>query len=220
MDAAPPLDPAPRARPPLIRLGRHLRDAFDRLIAASSLVANDPVLDVRAFPWTAALRRDWRAIREEAGSAAGAELVLWGHGRRIDANAARCPRTAALVATIPGLDSAIISTLPPGAHVPAHRGATKGLITCHLGLAVPRDGDVRMRVADRTMRWSEGETLVFDDTYRHESWNEAAGPRVVLLVRFARPLRNPGKWIAELLRRHGARAAFGRWPARSRLIDA
>src|SRR3546814_18910846 len=47
--------------------------------------------------------------------------------------------------------------------------STKGLLTCHLGLIVPRDGDVRMRIGDRIIRW-EGETLVFDDTHPHEVW--------------------------------------------------
>ena len=47
------------------------------------------------------------------------------------------------------------------------------------------------------MRWAEGETLVFDDTYQHEVWNDTDGTRVVLLIQFERPLRNPGKWIAD-----------------------
>ena len=40
-------------RPLIIRIGKHLRGLFDRMIAASSLVANDPVLDMRHFGWTA-----------------------------------------------------------------------------------------------------------------------------------------------------------------------
>ena len=57
-------------RPALIRYGKHLRGAFDRLIASSSLVPNDPVLDVRDFAWTHALRENWQAIRDEAIGAA------------------------------------------------------------------------------------------------------------------------------------------------------
>ncbi|MGC6727993.1 aspartyl/asparaginyl beta-hydroxylase domain-containing protein, partial [Escherichia coli] len=90
---------------------------------------------------------------------------------RVDENLARCPHTSQLIEQIPGLNSAIFSILAPGTHIPAHRGVTKGLITCHLGLVVPRDGDVRMRIGNRTVRWAEGETLVFDDTYDHEVWN-------------------------------------------------
>lgn len=223
---------AQAGRPLVIRVGKHLRGLFDRLIASSSLVPNDPVLDVRDFGWTQLLRDDWQAIRDEAaavalhGSASPSlatispdhraiaevdkwrSFFLWGYGFRIDENADRCPRTAALVEQVPGLNSAFFSILSPGTHIPEHRGVTKGLITCHLGLIVPRDGDVRMRVRDRVVRWAEGETLVFDDTYSHEVWNETQGTRVVLLIQFARPLRNPGKWIADRFMAVIRRSAF------------
>jgi|GEM_PF-221149 len=219
-------------RPLIIRLGKHLRGVFDRMIASSSLVPNDPVLDVRDFAWTQMLRANWQAIRDEAiavalhGDAAPSlatispdhraiaavdqwrSFFLWGYGYAIEDNLARCPATRRVVESIPGLNSAFFSILAPGTHIPDHRGVTKGLITCHLGLIVPRDGDVRMRVHDRIVRWAEGETLVFDDTYRHEVWNDTAGTRVVLLIQFERPLRNPGKWIADTFLRVIRRSAF------------
>jgi beta-hydroxylase len=219
-------------RPLIIRVGKHLRGVFDRLIAGSSLVSNDPVLDVREFAWTQILRENWEAIRDEAravalvGHAAPSlatispdhrsiaeidkwrSFFLWGYGYPIDDNLARCPKTKAAIERIPGLNSAFFSILAPGTHIPDHRGVTKGLITCHLGLIVPRDGDVRMRVADRIVRWAEGETLVFDDTYQHEVWNDTDGTRVVLLIQFERPLRQPGKWFADLFLGFVKRSAF------------
>lgn len=173
-----------------------LRGPLDRLIASCSLVATGPVLDVRDFPWTALLRENWRAIREETAAARNHLMV---RGRGLDDALSRCPVTASLVHQIPGLVNATISTLAAGAHVPAHRGATKGLITCHLGLTVPRDGDVRMALEDRVVRWAEGETLVFDDSYAHECWNEAKAPRTVLHLQFRRPLKQPARWLAERL---------------------
>ncbi len=223
---------AERGRPLIIRFGKHLRGIFDRLIASSSLVSNAPVLDVRDFAWTALLRANWAAIRDEAtrvalrGEASPSlatispdhraiaevdkwrSFFLWGYGYPIEDNLVRCPQTQAVVEQIPGLNSAFFSILAPGTHIPQHRGVTKGLITCHLGLIVPRDGDVRMRVHDRTVRWAEGETLVFDDTYDHEVWNDTSGTRVVLLIQFARPLRNPGKWFADLFLGVVRRSAF------------
>jgi aspartyl/asparaginyl beta-hydroxylase (cupin superfamily) len=242
---------AERGRPLIVRIGKHLRGVFDRLIASSSLVPNDPVLDVRDFPWTAMLRDHWQAIRDEAisvalkGEAAPSlatispdhraiaqvnmwrSYFLWGYGFPIDENLGRCPQTAALVARIPGLNSAFFSILAPGTHIPDHRGVTKGLITCHLGLIVPRDGDVRMRVGDRVVRWAEGETLVFDDTYSHEVWNATEGTRVVLLIQFERPLRNPGKWFADFFLGSVRRSAFVqeardnvlRWNAAMKQLD-
>lgn len=223
---------AERNRPFLIKYGKHLRGIFDRLIASSSLVSNDPVLDVRDFAWTAMLRDHWQVIRDEAvavalqGAAAPSlatispdhraiakidmwrSFFLWGYGFPIPENLAKCPETQKLVERIPGLNSAFFSILAPGTHIPDHRGVSKGLITCHLGLIVPQDGDVRMRVNDRIVRWAEGETLVFDDTYQHEVWNETGGTRVVLLIQFERPLRQPGKAIADFFLGFVRRSAF------------
>lgn len=205
----------------LYRLGKRLRGRLDGLIARSSLVSNDPVLDARQFAWTKLLRDNWRVIRDEAaaviahpeevpqlakvspdhGRIAGdgkwRSFFLHGYGFPIAQNLARCPRTAEIVAQIPGLNSAFFSILQPGSHIPRHRGVTKGLLTCHLGLFVPK-GRVTMFVHDSFVRWDEGETLVFDDTYQHEVWNDTAETRVVLLVQFARPLRQPGRAVADL----------------------
>ncbi len=248
-------DPPLRAdpdRPWLIKYGKHLRGIFDRLVAASSLIPNEPVLDVRDFPWTAVLRENWEAIREEARAAAlgcrpapplaaispdhraiaplskWRSYFLWGYGYSIEENLAHCPVTSALVARVPGLNTAFFSILAPGTHIPEHRGVTKGLVTCHLGLVVPRDGDAKMRIGDRMVRWSEGETLIFDDTYRHEVWNESGGNRVVLVIQFRRPLRQPGRWFVDallkVLRRSAfvqeARANVMRWNSATRTMDS
>lgn len=182
--------------------GRSFRHMVDRLLAASSLIPNDPVLDMRDFAWTAMLRANWRMIRDEAaaklsGTGRPQRLALFEHGAVAGLDG--CPQTAQALSQIPGLVSARYSTLASGIHVPRRRGATKGLVTCHLALQVPRDGDVRMALADRVLRWSEGETLVFDDSYEHELWNEASAGRTVLHLQFRRPLKQPARWLAERL---------------------
>ena len=221
-------------RPFIVRLGKRLRRTVDRIVARSSLVPNDPVLDAALFPWTQLLRGDWRAIREEAlavtrdGDAVPAlnrvspdhariaaddkwrSFFLIGYGARVEQNVARCPRTAAVLAQVPGLNSGFFSILRPGTHIPAHRGVTKGLLTCHLGLQVPMDGPIRMNVGSKTVGWAEGETLVFDDTWEHEVWNATNGTRIVLLVQFERPLRQPGRLIADLFLRGIRRSPFVR----------
>jgi beta-hydroxylase len=81
-------------------------------------------------------------------------------------------------------------------------------MTCHLGLQVPESGSVRMNVGPETVGWAEGETLVFDDTYEHEVWNDTDGTRIVLLVQFERPLRQPGRLVADLFLGGIRRSAF------------
>jgi ornithine lipid ester-linked acyl 2-hydroxylase len=217
---APAKFPQPK-RPLSIRIGKKLRRKADALIERSSLVSNAPVLYAPDFGWTQILRDNWQTILGEAQAVLrNPEAVplldevspdhkriappgkwrsffLRGYGCDIAENMARCPRTTALVRRIPGLNSAFFSILAPGAHIPPHRGVTKGLMTCHLGLIVP-DGNVRMRVDREILRWDAGQTLRFDDTYAHEVWNDTDETRVVLLVQFARPLRAPGKWLADL----------------------
>ena len=238
-------------RPLSVRFGRKFRRPFDALIERSSIVANDPVLDSRSFAWTALLRENWRTIRDEALDVlAEPETIplldaispdheriappgkwrsyfLHGYGCAVTENLECCPKTADIVARIPNLNSAFFSILAPGAHIPPHRGVTKGLLTCHLGLIVPA-GRLRMRVDQEYVRWREGETLVFDDTFQHEVWNDTDETRVVLLVQFGRPLRAPGRWLAAAFLwgvRHSpfvreARRNVGLWNATMGKVEA
>jgi len=51
------------------------------------------------------------------------------------------------------------------------------------------------QIAEETREWREGEFLVFDETNRHEAWNNSNEPRVVLFLQVMRPMRWPG-WLA------------------------
>ena len=73
-----------------------------------------------------------------------------------------------------------------GGFLDRHAGELRAVLRCHLPLAVPV-GDLGLEVAGETLRWREGECLVFDDTVEHTAWNLGAGDRTVLLVTFARP---------------------------------
>jgi beta-hydroxylase len=46
-------------------------------------------------------------------------------------------------------------------------------------------------VDSEVAHWEEGRSVVFDDTYMHEVWNETDEERVVLFVDFTRPLPFP-----------------------------
>jgi aspartyl/asparaginyl beta-hydroxylase (cupin superfamily) len=209
-------------RSPIYRAIKAVRHQLDGLIVRCSLIGDEAVLDAAAFPWTKALQNEWRVVRAEAEALMARvdevpplrsvspdhrrimrddlwrSFFLYGYGYRVEANIARCPRTAALVEQIPGLNSAFFSILTPGAHIRAHRGPTKALITCHLGLMVPNHDSCRMKLDDRIVGWREGEFLIFDDTRRHEVWHEGDAPRVVLLIQVRRPLRGFGKIVADL----------------------
>jgi len=59
----------------------------------------------------------------------------------------------------------------------------------------PEDPRAALRLSDPGRRgrahWEEGGSLLFDDTFDHEAWNDTDGVRVVLFVDVVRPLRFP-----------------------------
>ena len=120
--------------------------------------------------------------------------TYWLLGAGIDCreNQARCPQTTQRLRRIPGVLNAFFSILAPGKKIPPHRGAYNGILRCHLALIVPEPvAHVAIRVGPHICHWREGETLIFDDSFNHEVWNDTDGYRVVLFVDFARPLRQP-----------------------------
>jgi len=222
-----------QGRPLHYRFAKKQRHRANDLIARSSLISNDPVLDPSGFDWTAKLARNWEAIRDEAlaiyrhrdaipplreispdhrrimGDNSWRSFFLIGYGIRAEQNIARAPRTAALLQGIPGLNSAFFSILAPGSVIVPHRGVTKAFITAHLGLVVPKDREnLWMRVDEQRVHWREGEWLIFDDTYEHEVRNDTDETRIVLLCQVERPLRAPGSWVASALMNYVRRSAF------------
>jgi aspartyl/asparaginyl beta-hydroxylase (cupin superfamily) len=220
-------------RSPLIRLGARIRPAINRAAARASLVPLTPLLDDAVLDWTAPLRSHWREIAAEANAALTTPELLprlneispdheriaadgrWrcfflvGYGQKIAANCARAPRTAALIAGIPRLNSAFFSILENGAVIPPHNGVTRGLLTWHLGLRTPQDTDnCWLRVDSEKVHWREGEAILFDDTYRHEVRNDTPEYRIILLVQVTRPMAAPWRWLPNLFLWGIKRSAF------------
>jgi beta-hydroxylase len=206
--------------PPLYRIGKRFRHRISAVIARSSKVGNTPVYDPALFPWIAGLEARWQEIRAELEAVLAREAAipplaeispdhrriappdkwksffLYGYGFAKPENIARCPKTAEAVSGIPGLNSAFFSILAPGAHIPRHRGVTKAILTAHLGLIVPAKREAcRMQVDEEILTWQPGKTLVFDDTYFHEVWNDTDEQRVILLIQF----RRPTGWLGRLV---------------------
>ena len=201
-----------RLRKSISRWGDRRRDALEAWLGAQSPVGSSELIAADHLPWIAALEANWTTIRSElegvlktrARMPSLQELsplqntitrdevwkvfIFRAYGMRSDVNCAACPETARLIDAIPDCEVAFFSVLEPGAHLSAHRGAYKGLIRTHLGLMVPEPRDkVRMQVGQETIVWEEGRAVVFDDTYRHEVWNDTDGLRVVLLIDVPRP---------------------------------
>ncbi len=125
----------------------------------------------------------WRELNR---SARWSSFHLYRHGERNDAHCARCPRTvAALEATeimrVPEHSpEALFSLLKAGTHIPPHTGVINGRLTVHLPLIVPQNCGA-LKAGDEARPWSEGNCLIFDDSFVHEAWNHSAEDRAVLI---------------------------------------
>lgn len=197
-------------------LGGKLLWTFERVVAAGSLVGNSPILEADLFGWVRRLEENWLVIRHELEGVLRhydripnfqeistdqtalttddkwKTFFFYGMGYKADGNCARCPETTRLIEQIPGMTTAFFSILSPHKHIPAHRGLYKGFLRYHLGLIVPEPrAACRLRVADQIVHWEEGKSIIFDDTYDHEVWNDTDGIRVVLFLDVIRPLRFP-----------------------------
>lgn len=96
----------------------------------------------------------------------------------------------------PGPDDRLPVILGPGKRLPPHYGPYRGVLRHHLALVVPEPADAcGIRVGGQVRHWTEGQSLVFDDTYEHEAWNDTEGERVVLFLDIRRPLQRPVSWI-------------------------
>jgi len=224
------------------RVGRGILVATDRFFARQSLIGDPPVVDRRALPWVARIEAEWKEVRLELDALLEQrELIpafheiqpdqynlsqddlwktcfLFAYGLRSDRNCARCPQTVRLLESIPGITLAWFSILGPGKHVPRHAGISKGVIRCHLGLTIPRGpGRCEMEVDGTFNRWEEGRLLLFDDSRRHEVWNDTQEERVVLLFDVVRPMRWRGRALMSALVRILRISPFVRTARRNQL---
>jgi ornithine lipid ester-linked acyl 2-hydroxylase len=199
-----------------IEVGERVLAPVERFIGRRSLVGDATFFALERFSWVTHIERNWTVIREEVERLLEDQAALpnfqdiskdqieitdddrwktfflYGYGFEAKLGVEMCPRTAALVREIPGMTTAMISILSPRKHILAHRGPYKGVLRYHLGLVVPEDAEsCRIRVGDDVRHWHEGESLVFDDTFDHEVWNDTDETRVVLFVDVLRPLPFP-----------------------------
>ncbi|MFI5008736.1 MAG: aspartyl/asparaginyl beta-hydroxylase domain-containing protein [Solirubrobacterales bacterium] len=207
-----------------ILVGERILAPIERFIGRRSLVGDEAFFPLERFPWVEHVERNWETIREELlGVLKDREALpnfqdiskdqieitdddrwktffLYGYGFQADVGVEMCPRTAALMREIPGMTTAMLSILSPHKHILDHRGPYKGVLRYHLGLIVPREAErCRIRVGEEFRHWEEGRSMIFDDTFNHEVWNDTDETRVVLFVDVLRPLPFPESLVNRLI---------------------
>jgi len=207
-----------------IAVGERILAPVERFIGRRSLVGDATFFALERFSWVEHIERNAHVIGEELErvledraalpnfqdiSKDQIEITdddrwktffLYGYGFEATLGVEMCPRTAALMRDIPGMTTAMFSILSPRKHILEHRGPYKGVLRYHLGLIVPNDAQAcRIRVGDDVRHWEAGGSMVFDDTFNHEVWNDTDETRVVLFVDVLRPLPEPWSTVNRLI---------------------
>lgn len=179
-------------------------------------ISAPPILDATTeFPNSAKFIAAWQGIRDEAfavhlnraprfhdimpeqseiSANDGLDwrmFILKAYDVAVPQNLARMPILSQLLFECPEVKSAAISFLAPGKHIPSHRGPFRGIMRFHLGLEIPRQADGRpatvMVIDGQERRISDGEGMLWDDTFPHAVTNYANQARLALLLDVWRP---------------------------------
>lgn len=224
MSSKPSSKPASLSRRLGKKAGKHFLRWAGRFQARHSLVSTTPVIPNTEFPQVSQLEDAYSDIRAEldillenpedlptfhqmspdqARISKGNNwktFAFYVYGQRVDENCDLCPKTAAVLDSLPGMQTAMFSILAPRYHIPAHKGPTRAMVRAQLALKVPADSEkVWIRVHDQILHWEEGKVMLFDDTYDHEVRNDTDETRAVLFIDLERPMDRIGTLFNSLL---------------------
>jgi aspartyl/asparaginyl beta-hydroxylase (cupin superfamily) len=128
-------------------------------------------------------------------------MVLFYNGHRIkDFPYKLCPVTTRILESVPLAGRiAGFNRQEPRSGIPLHSDGNNMWLTCQMGIKVPPsirkdDGEevpsAHIRVGPETRYWEEGQCLLYDTTYEHETFNaHPTDERVVLHVDFFNTLK-------------------------------
>jgi len=79
--------------------------------------------------------------------------------------------------------------MPGDTKINVHTDSCNFILTSHLALVVPENGNnkCRLTVGPDTREWLEGTSMVFDTSIFHDAINESDGTRYILMLRVWHP---------------------------------
>lgn len=116
-------------------------------------------------------------------------IVLKDFNNYNEANMVKCPILNKILKSDDNITTAFFSILEPGKTISSHYGPFKGILRYHLALFVPprEAGDCFISVDDQIYEWTEGEGVLFDETYLHFVKNDTDFTRIILFLDVKRP---------------------------------
>ncbi len=186
---------------------------INALMVLSSKVPTTPYVPVSAIPELKLIEDNWELFRDEALALAQMQQIKadqahtdigfnsffkygwkrfylkWYDAQHPSAESL-CPRSVALLRSIPSVKAAMFAELPAGGKLNLHRDPYAGSIRYHLGLVTPNDDACYIEVDGQRHSWRDGQGVVFDETYLHEAHNRTGQNRIILFCDIERPLRS------------------------------
>lgn len=118
-------------------------------------------------------------------------LFLKVYGKEIEKNCQKFPVSTQLMKHR-SIKTAMFSVLQPQTLISPHRGPYKGVLRYHLGILIPHEYEkCAIRIDKKEFYWQEGKSLIFDDTFEHEAWNNSQERRVILFLDIEREFKFP-----------------------------
>jgi beta-hydroxylase len=184
---------------------------INSLLYLFSKIKAGAFIPVAEFPEMKPIQDNWEIIRDEALAlnAGGAITAATGYndigfnsffrtgwkrfhlcwyGKEMPSAQLQCPKTVALLKSIPTIKAAVFASLPPGATLVRHRDPYAGSLRYHIGLFTPNDPKCFIDVDGERYFWKDGESVIFDETYIHFAGNETDHQRIVLFCDVERPV--------------------------------
>jgi beta-hydroxylase len=107
-------------------------------------------------------------------------LLKWYTKDCSQAAAKLCPKTCAIIDSIPTIRSAMFTVLPPGGRLGRHHDPVASSLRYHLGLLTPNSEKCALTLDGVEYPWFDGEEQLFDQTYLHSAVNNTDTLRVIL----------------------------------------
>ena len=98
------------------------------------------------------------------------------------------PTLVSFAERTPCVVNAMIAILDPGVTLKPHEGPYAGILRYHLALKVPEHNPPRLRVDQDYHTWQERGSILIDDTFEHEVYNDSDGQRILVIIDIRRPM--------------------------------
>lgn len=194
---------------------------INALMVWFSKVPTTPYIPLREFPELKVLEDNWQVFRDDAMHLSEMQRIkaadnhddlgfnsffkygwkrfyLKWYGDSHPSALEHCPRSVAILKSIPSVKAAMFAELPPGGQLNRHRDPYAGSVRFHMGLITPNDDGCYIDVDGQRHSWRDGLAVMFDETYLHEAYNKTSHNRIILFCDVERPVTVA--WVAALNR--------------------